>query len=450
MRVNSIRLEGIEHTKRSVVEPLVRPILESQNLGDVLSESREACHRISRLGVFRTVGVTLDTADPGLYGLVDDEAVDVVLNVTEAPRFYARTGADFSNYDTTTNITTRISNVLGGGEVLEANASYAVQPGIALNEPSTSFNNNETGSYFQLLLSKPILPKPVFQRPNHVDPDARAEFAAYSTNRNMSLHQSHEEETKGLSARYKTADIFRGTHELAYDVAWRRVHSLAQSASWSVRQDAGHTLKSAISHTYAKDHRDDPMLPTTGSYIRTREELAGLGGDVKFMKGEAEGQWVRSLGNGFIFTTSARGGLVVPFTGHRMRINDRFTLGGPNTVRGFRQSGIGPMDKKDAIGGDAYWAAGLSLFTPLPYLRDKPIKGHVFLNGGSLAQVNTATPPAETARIVFATPSVSAGLGLAVRFSILRLELNYCLPVTATRSDVLKPGFQFGIGVAYL
>jgi outer membrane protein insertion porin family len=38
----------------------------------------------------------------------------------------------------------------------------------------------------------------------------------------------------------------------------------------------------------------------------------------------------------------------------------------------------------DSLGGDAFWAAGISLFTPLPYLVDKPLRGHLFINAGGL------------------------------------------------------------------
>ncbi|KAJ3011763.1 hypothetical protein HKX48_006657 [Thoreauomyces humboldtii] len=477
LHVNSVRIEWVEHTRRGVVEDLVKPILQSQTLGDIVAESREACQRLSRLGVFREIGVTLDTPKEGVYGdLASNESVDVVLHVKEGPRFYARTGADFSNQDTTTNITLKASNALGSGETLEVNASYAVQPSVAFNESAAAFAS-ESGSYFQVLASKPILPAPAFRRPNRADPDARVELAAYNTSRNVLLHMSHEEQAKGLAARYKTADPYYGNHEFAYDVAWRHLHNIAQDASWSIRQDAGHTLKSAISHVFSRDHRDDPMLPTRGSFVRTREELSGLGGDVKFVKGEAEGQWAYPFGNGFTLSTTVRGGLMLPLFGQRTKVNDRFILGGPNSIRGFRQSGIGPMDKKDAIGGDAYWAAGLSLLTPLPYLADKPIKGHFFINGGSLAPITTSTSSStsssssssstsststsscasttaslfeQNARRLASSPCVSAGLGLAVRFSILRLELNYCLPIVAGLTDRAKPGFQFGIGISYM
>ncbi|KAJ3187076.1 hypothetical protein HDU85_007114 [Gaertneriomyces sp. JEL0708] len=444
LRVSRLIINGAQYTRPAVVEYLVQPILKSENLGDVIVESREVVGRLRRLGIFKDVSVKLDA------GVEGGETLDVVINLEEGPRIYARTGADFSNYDTSTNITAKISNAFGAGETIQGHASYALQPNVALNESAAEFAS-QTGSYFQLLVSKPLLPAPKFRRPNRADPDAAIEVSAHSTNKNMSLYMSHEEEAKGAAARYKLVDPFRGTHEFTYDLSWRTVHNVAPTASFSIRQDAGDTLKSSIGYTYVKDHRDDPMLPTQGSYIKIKEEVAGLGGDTRFIKGEGESQWAWRLGNGFSIATSLRGGLLLPIFGSRTRVNDRFVLGGPNTLRGFRQSGVGPMDGDDAVGGDAYWASGLSLFTPLPYLVDKPLKGHFFLNAGSVAGLYHArTPRPSDDRHPLLQPSVSTGLGLAVRFSILRLEVNYCLPLVAGLTDKLKRGWGFGVGVEYM
>ena len=39
----------------------------------------------------------------------------------------------------------------------------------------------------------------------------------------------------------------------------------------SVRQDAGHSFKSSVNHSYVLDGRDDPLLPSRGFYFRTSE-----------------------------------------------------------------------------------------------------------------------------------------------------------------------------------
>jgi len=144
-----------------------------------------------------------------------------------------------------------------------------------------------------------------------------------------------------------------------------------------------------VTHTLVRDMRDDIMLPSRGYFIKLFQEFAGLGGDVYFIKNEIESQINFPLGKGFILSASLRNGLLFPFKG-QSKISDRFFLGGAQSVRGFKLNGIGPReDRKDSLGGDAYVAAGISLFTPLPKLSRYPVKGHFFVNGGSLVQINS-------------------------------------------------------------
>lgn len=49
--------------------------------------------------------------------------------------------------------------------------------------------------------------------------------------------------------------------------------------------------------------------------------------------------------------------------------------------------GIGPHDSNYSLGGEAYWAAGLHIFHPLPFLRgqiNEFLKTHLFLTTGNL------------------------------------------------------------------
>ena len=125
------------------------------------------------------------------------------------------------------------------------------------------------------------------------------------------------------------------------------------------------------------------------------------------------------------FTGTVRGGLLVPLTAESSRVNDRFYLGGPLSVRGFKNGGLGPRcgsksrlfrfrtrrknifvifffkgPKKifficswfpidDALGGDVYWGAGASLMTPLSNQPQRlPVYGHAWVNAGSLLSLN--------------------------------------------------------------
>ncbi len=48
-------------------------------------------------------------------------------------------------------------------------------------------------------------------------------------------------------------------------------------------------------------------------------------------------------------------------------------------------------------------------------------------------------------------PRYVLGAGLILRFAnVARLELNYCVPMNPQPGDNVQPGFQIGIGLAYM
>ncbi len=213
--------------------------------------------------------------------------------------------------------------------------------------------------------------------------------------KNYMLDSSHMELVNGLNTRYKwmipSIGHFPIHGEIGYNLGWRQIHNLASDASPSIRNEAGHSLKSALTAAFARDERDDPMLPTRGESHRFTMEIAGIPpvmGDVNFVKPEWESNVARTMAPGWSWSTTGRMGALIPLTGPS-KINDRFFLGGPLSIRGFKYHGLGPKDGKDALGGDCFLAGGVSLFTPLPYLRDKPLKGHFFVNAGGLGRVQS-------------------------------------------------------------
>jgi outer membrane protein insertion porin family len=47
-------------------------------------------------------------------------------------------------------------------------------------------------------------------------------------------------------------------------------------------------------------------------------------------------------------------------------------------------------------------------------------------------------------------PSISVGVGLIYRFDPVRVEVNFGVPLVASKSDGVRKGFQVGIGVEFL
>ncbi|CAG8465561.1 667_t:CDS:10 [Diversispora eburnea] len=416
--IHSFHIKGTKRTRQSLFESVINPALGAKTFSKILNEINIAADKLQRLDIFQyPIYIEFDCSkDP----LAQPDAIDVILSVEEKSRFWIKTGTEIGNDSGSANISLNIRNVFGGAETLEAFMSASTQ----------------TSHVFEFCLAKPI----------NGNPDSKIDITAFSLTRNNQNFSSHDEILRGVALRWRGLSRL-GFHELSYGSTWRQVCNIAQQATLSIRESAGHSLKSSLTHNFIRDRRDDIMLPSRGYYLRLFQEIAGLGGDVCFLKTETESQLNFPLGKGFILSTSLRNGLLFQTDGQKSKISDRFFLGGAQSIRGFKLNGIGPReDKKDSLGGDIYVAGGLSLFTPLPKLHQHPVKGHLFLNGGSLLQFNPSQPLLKSIKGLSKAPSVSAGIGIVYRSSILRLEVNFCLPLLATTTDKLQKGLQLGLG----
>lgn len=342
-----------------------------------------------------------------------------------------------------------LRNLFGGAESLNVNASFGTR----------------TRSAYSAFFDTPILS----------NPDLRLELGGLASS-TLKSWASHEEVLRGGTTKLKW--LARGQHELTYAGLWRQVTSLAEKASPTVRADAGDSFKSSLMHTWTRDRRDAQMLPTRGYLFKTISELAGLGplrGDVAFAKFQFDSQTampvpIPGLGrpSGITFTAGLRGGLLCPLgsssdgsTSHS-RINDRFQLGGPTDVRGFRLSGLGPRDGRDAVGGDVFAAGGASLLFPLPRLGiESPLRLQAFVNGGRLLALKNVAKgddgETETQSIVETVkdlgrglPSCAAGVGLVYAHPVARFELNLSLPLVTRRGEEARKGISFGVGIDFL
>lgn len=137
-------------------------------------------------------------------------------------------------------------------------------------------------------------------------------------------------------------------------------------------------------------------------------------------------------------------------------INDRFFIGGPLSLRGYRLYGVGPHSDGNALGANTYWLAGVHLYSPLPF---RPGAGglgeffrtHAFLNAGNIGNFAFSDNHSKNFEEVTNQMRYSAGLGLVLSIGHLaRFELNYCVPFSAQKADQTSPGLQFGIGVSFI
>ncbi|KAJ8024336.1 Sorting and assembly machinery component 50-like [Holothuria leucospilota] len=116
-----------------------------------------------------------------------------------------------------------------------------------------------------------------------------------------------------------------GLQTFSWEGIWREIDCLTRTASFPVREQCGHSLKSSVKHIFARDTRDEEFYPSRGYLFKLVQEFAGYtGGDVKFVKGEAEIQLNQRLFSDIVFSCHLQGGLMKSMSGDSVRINDRF------------------------------------------------------------------------------------------------------------------------------
>jgi len=163
----------------------------------------------------------------------------------------------------------------------------------------------------------------------------------------------------------------------------------------------GTFLTSVLGYTVNWDRRDTPIRATRGFDLQFSQDVAGLGGEVNYIRSEIEGGIYYGLPFGFRASFRGNAGLISGWNGDTVRINDRFFKGG-SSFRGFDVAGIGPrqllvddvtgavVEEGDAVGGNAYAIGTLQLDVPVPLPESFGVGGALFVDFGTLGYLDAA------------------------------------------------------------
>lgn len=219
----------------------------------------------------------------------------------------------------------------------------------------------------------------------------------------------------------------------------------------------GPVTVSLIGYGLTYNTLDNTRNPTSGLLIDARQDTAGIGGDVKFVKTTVDSRLYSEVFPDVIATLRVQGGHMTGWDGQFVRVLDAFQ-GGPNLVRGFAPAGFGPRDltpgtNNDALGGTQYWATSLELQTPLFLApKDFGMRLAAFTDAGMLWGFNAPTFDPATGVGMTAVDSnkirSSVGVGLLWDSPLgpLRFDLAYAL----TRESYDRTQiFRFGGGTKF-
>jgi outer membrane protein insertion porin family len=165
----------------------------------------------------------------------------------------------------------------------------------------------------------------------------------------------------------------------------------------------GTFLTSVFGFTVNWDRRNDPVFATRGFDLSFSQDVAGLGGEVNYLRSELEGGIYYGLPwQGWRLSGRVNAGYIFGWGGDDVRINDRFFKGG-SSFRGFDVAGIGPrqllvddatgeiVQEGDAIGGNAFAIGTIQLDVPLPLPDSYGVGAALFTEFGTLGIVDSAS-----------------------------------------------------------
>jgi outer membrane protein insertion porin family len=253
-------------------------------------------------------------------------------------------------------------------------------------------------------------------------------------------------------------------------------------ASLPVRKElaGGNAITSAVGYSLNYNTLDNNKNPTDGLLIDFKQDFAGVGGDVTYLKSQLDAKYYTPLVADIVGLVHLQGGILNKVGNNELRMLDQFQMG-PNLVRGFAPNGIGPRDinpfgTMDALGGTKYWGASFELQMPFWFLpKEVGLKGAVYADAGGLFDYQGPTTWAATGELttpgnsncirptqnppnagtctglVYDNGNVvrsSVGIGLIWASPFGPLRFDYAVPLTKGQFDRVQE-FKFGGGTSF-
>jgi outer membrane protein insertion porin family len=170
------------------------------------------------------------------------------------------------------------------------------------------------------------------------------------------------------------------------------ISDVDNNASVYIQDEEGDDLTVLVGQDLTYDTRDTRFLPTQGYVVRLEQDVAGLA-DTQFVRHEVNGSYYYPFTPAWVLNLAARGGYIFGYGGQDVQLFDRFFLGG-QSLRGFKFAGVGPRDVStgDALGGNLLYTATAEQRFPLGLPEELRIFGRVFVEAGSLSDLDINGP----------------------------------------------------------
>jgi len=224
----------------------------------------------------------------------------------------------------------------------------------------------------------------------------------------------------------------------------------------AIDEQAGHNLISKVDFSLAYDTRNSVTLPDKGQRTELSAMVAGpFPGDRDYYKLQLKSHWFfRGALPGHVIELGAETGVADSFgdTGD-VPFYDRFYLGGPDSLRGFRYHGVAPRERpfppaegssREPIGGDTEWFGFVEYSVPIIQSdkeRGVGMRFAVFYDIG-----NVMLNPYSYNWDKYLD---NWGMGIRLNLPIGPLRLDYGIPISHDRFNSGSGQFQFTVGYTH-
>ncbi|MCB1592593.1 MAG: outer membrane protein assembly factor BamA [Alphaproteobacteria bacterium] len=284
-----------------------------------------------------------------------------------------------------------------------------------------------------------------FTEPYFLDRDLSAGFDIFHMTRDLQDESSFDQKRTGGALRvgYPLSENWRQTVKYQYEN--NDISNVKSTASRFISDQEGKRTTSSIAQRLTYDTRDSAILTTDGTYYWLDTELAGLGGDAKYISGRTGAAYYYPLMDQVVLNALGEVGAIEGYSDEDVKINERFFIGG-STLRGFNRSGIGPRDAAtdDALGGNIFYRGSVEGSFPVGLPKEMGIKGHLFTDFGSLMDIDESG----TGLLEEDSIRASAGVGVSWRSPFGPIRIDFAVPYAKEDFDQ-EEHFRFDFGTRF-
>lgn len=284
-----------------------------------------------------------------------------------------------------------------------------------------------------------------FTEPFFLDRDLSAGVDLFHSTRDLQDESSYDQKRSGGGLRLGYPLSERWRQSVSYNLEQNDITDVQSDASRFIQDQEGERVTSSVSQRVTYDSRDSKLFPTDGWLLWVDAEVAGLGGDTKYVSGKTGASYFYPIADQWVVNLLAETGAIEGYGDEDVEINDRFFMGG-TTLRGFERAGVGPRDAvtDDSLGGNYFYRGTAELSFPFGLPEELGVLAHGFSDFGSLSSLD------DDGAEVLDESSVraSVGMGVSWRSPFGPIRADYAVPIAEEDFDKDET-FRFNFGTRF-